>query len=120
MLIGTTAGGIVLLILLRLSVAEQGNFHLPAMIAFGISAAVGGLAFGEVGLATEQAEVAQVIGFVNGVGCLTGGIFQVLPASAMTRNGVEANLFIWFGLLALIGWISALTLYRSSRHSGAN
>jgi len=115
MLIGATTSGVILLSLLRLTVAEQGNFHLPAMILFGMSTAVGGLAFGEAGLATEPAQVAQVIGLVNGIGCLVGGIFHVLPANAMTEDGIEANLLIWFGLLALTGWMSALTLWRSSQ-----
>jgi hypothetical protein len=107
MLIGTTTGGMVLLSLLRLPVAEQGQFHLPALVIFGLSTAVGGLAFGEAGLAAAPGRVGQVVGLVNGIGCLTGGIFQVLPTSLMLRSGIEANVMMWFGLLALIGWLSS-------------
>ena len=111
MLIGTTTSGMVLLSLLRLPVAEQGQFHLPALVIFGLSTAVGGLAFGEAGLAVAPGRVAQVVGLVNGIGCLTGGIFQVLPTSLMLRSGIEANVMMWFGLLALIGWLSAIVLW---------
>ncbi len=117
MLIGTTIGGVVLMSLLQLTVVEQGNFHLPAMILFGFSTAVGGLAFGEAGLAADPGKVAQVIGLVNGIGCLAGGAFHVLPTSAMVRMGVESNLLVWFGLLALVGWCSALLLWSASRSS---
>jgi hypothetical protein len=100
LLIGTTTGGIILLCLLNTTVAQQGPFHLPAMLLFGLSTAVGGLAFGEAGLAAAPERVAQVIGLVNGLGCLAGGLFHVLPTSLMLRPGVEINLEVWFGLLA--------------------
>jgi len=115
LLIGTTTGGIILLCLLNTTVAQQGPFHLPAMLLFGLSTAVGGLAFGEAGLAAAPERVAQVIGLVNGLGCLAGGLFHILPTSLMLRPGVEINLALWFGLLALIGWLSSVGLWRYSR-----
>jgi MFS family permease len=115
LLIGTTTGGIILIGLLNLSVAQQGRFHLPAYLLFGLSTAVGGLAFGEAGLAAPPARVAQVIGLVNGLGCLAGGLFHVLPTSLMVLPSVDANLVVWFGLLALIGWLAAIDLWRRSR-----
>jgi hypothetical protein len=63
---------------------QQGRFHLPAMLLFGLSTAVGGL-------------------------------FHVLPTSLMLPPGVEVNLEAWFGLLALIGWLFSIGLWRQSR-----
>jgi len=115
LVLGTTTGGIILLCLLNATVTQQGRFHLPAMVLFGLSTAVGGLAFGEAGLAAAPERVGQVIGLVNGLGCFTGGLFHVLPTSLMLLTCVKVNLEVWFGLLAMIGWLSSICLWRRSQ-----
>ena len=91
MLSGTTTGGIVLLSLLQLSVVKQCHLLVPGMILFGISTAVGGLAFGDAGLAAKPGKVAQVISLVNGNGCLAAGGLHLLHISTMVRLGVVSN-----------------------------
>lgn len=115
MVVGTTCGGITFLMLLLLPAAQQGRFHLLCMLLLGLSTAVGGLAFGEAGLAAPAQRVAQVIGLVNGIGCLTGGVFHVLPTGVMLHPDLQGNVLAWFGSLSLLGWLSALVLWRRSR-----
>ena len=44
-----------------------------------------------------------------------GALFHVLPTSLMLPPGVEVSLEVWFGLLALIGWLFSIGLWRQSR-----
>jgi predicted MFS family arabinose efflux permease len=115
MLAGTSVGGLALVLLLVLPVGQHGHWHLLLMLALGLCTAVGGLAFGEAGLAAPKQRVGQVIGLVNGIGCLAGGLFHVLPADLMLVPGLQTNLVLWFGGLALLGWMSALHLWRVSQ-----
>lgn len=113
MLFGTSLGGVVLLFALLAPSAQRGWQHLVCLLLLGLSTSVGGLAFGEAGLAAPPQHVGMVIGLVNGVGCLTGGLFHVLPVDLMLVPGVIWNLVPWFGLLVILGWFSALVLWRS-------
>ena len=50
-----------------------------------------------------------------GLSTAVGDLFHVLPTSLMLPPGVEVNLEAWFGLLALIGWLFSIGLWRQSR-----
>jgi len=50
-----------------------------------------------------------------GLSTAVGALFHVLPTDLMLPPGVEVNLEAWFGLLALIGWLFSIGLWRQSR-----
>jgi len=118
MLIGTTVGGLALLpLLLRLHTGQATPQGL-LLLVLGAAAGCGGLAFGEAGLAASSATTGRVIGLVNAVGCLAGGLFQVLPNQFLMAQRLFDPLLLSFLPLAIAGWIASVFMVVWSRSAG--
>jgi MFS family permease len=119
MLIGTTVGGLALLALLLRLHAGQATPQSLLLLILGAAAGCGALAFGEAGLAASSGTTGRVIGLVNAVGCMAGGLFQVLPTQLLVVQQLFDPLLLSFLPLALAGWIASVLLVIWSHPSGA-